>query len=251
MPVSCTPRRCAGGGGGDRTGGGGWGLPGLRRGKKGKERCRARSDSGAAGRGHPAHTPFPGRRCACAPRRIPQFPLPGGGRPGPGLTWASLGGSARCSLGRAGRGAKAPGPWLWLGGCPPSPPPPTPAGLGAGRAIPEKVCRAGLGEQRAGGGGRTRHVCGLVCDSVPFTRRFKGRTASLARKRKNLGAGRLGRISVQPSRSALPLRARLAQWRLIRALAAGHSPVTSPQGARFTTPRPQPRLALSGARAAT
>lgn len=95
--------------------------------------------------------------------------------------------------------------------------------------------------RRTKGGGRTRHICGLVCDSIPLTRRFKGSTASLARKRKNLGAGRLGRISVPPCSLGAAPRSRLAQCCFIRALDPGHSPATSPQPARFTTPSPGPR----------
>lgn len=57
--------------------------------------------------------------------------------------------------------------------------------------------------RRTKGGGRTRHVCGPVCDSIPVTRRFKGRTASVARKRKHLGAGRPACFCPAP-RSALP-----------------------------------------------
>lgn len=141
-------RRCAGGGGGlERA------MTGFSRDTAGPARWKSRKGDaeGTPGQGEAKaslHTP-PSRPAPSAPSvcraASPSVSLPGGGPLLPGLRaaqpWAArhsthwvAGGRGRrtCSPAALGRVA----PW--------------PAGLG--RAIPEKVCRAGLGEQRPGGG---------------------------------------------------------------------------------------------------
>lgn len=90
-------------------------------------------------------------------------------------------------------------------------------------------------------GRRTRHVCGLVCDSVPFTRRFKGRTASLARKRKNLGAGRLGVFRSSPLARRCPSAPGSRGGASLRA--PGRGPLSSnfPARGEIYDPRPPAR----------
>ena len=225
-------RRCAGGrrgtGEGDDRGLPGHGGPCTLEEQEGG--CRG-DPRPRRGQGQLAHTPFQAR-AVCA-ERVPRgesLSFPAWRRPFAPRARASQPWAARYSAHwvAGGRGRRTCSPAA-LGRVAPRP-------AGLGRAIPEKVCRAGLGEQRPGG--RTRHICGLVCDSIPLTRRFKGRTASLARKRKNLGAGRLGRISVRSRSLGAAPSSRLGQCCFIRALDPGHSPATSPQQARFTTPSP-------------
>lgn len=197
-----------------RGAGGGWDrgrrlvLPGLRGPQAPEAKAGgARREPGRArrGRGQFARTPSPGPRRprrASAARRIPQFPLPRGGPLGPGLTCPSAGhlGVSQTGAGRVGE-PRVIG--LWLGGWLPGRP-------GVVRAIPEKVCRAGLGEQRAGGGPGVFADLFVTQSLLPGVSKAELQ-ASPGRER-TWGRGRRGRVSVRPRRlrAAPRLQARAA-----------------------------------------
>ena len=148
---------------------------------------------GAEGPGpaRPVHTQRPPQARTVALRVCsaanPQFPLPRGCPLDPGLTCPGAGrlGTSQTGAGRVG----TPVLQLWLGGWSRGRP-------GVGRAIPEKVCRAALGEQRAGGGP------GMFADLFVTQSHLPGVSkaelqASPGRER-TWGRGRRGLVSVRP-----------------------------------------------------
>lgn len=174
--------------------------------------------------------------CPAAARWVPRLTCPSPGRLSPSQTGARAGGGPRALVLRLRSGRVAPGR------------------PGVCRAVPEKVCRAGLREQRAGGGP------GMFVDLFVTQSLLHGVSKTdlqaLSGRERTWGRGRLGRrISVQPRSLARPLSSRLAQRRFIRAPGPGGAPGTSPHAARATSPRPRPGpapgLALSGTSAAT
>lgn len=160
-----------------------WTLPAGRAGIG----CR-RDPRPRRGQGQLAHTPLPG------PRR-PSVSLPGG---------CPLAARARASQPRAAR-QSAHGVAGGLGRRPCSPAAlgrvaPRPARLR--RAIPEKVCRAGLGEQRAGGG------LGIFVDLFVTQSLLHGvskaELQALPGRERTWGRGSSGALLSGCARSALP-----------------------------------------------
>lgn len=264
MPVSCTPRRCAGGGGGSDRGR--WpGAPGAPRapgaGRKGRRGAEG-TDPGAARRVSPHTPPFQARaaRAALVHRgESLSFPCPVAASLIPGSPGPALGGSARRSLGLAGRGSKAPrsSGCGWVGVRPPVPPlvppvspvPTVPGRLGIGRAIPEKVCRAGLGEQRAGGG-PGMFVDLFVTQSL-LHGVSKAELQALPGRERTWGRGGLGAFLSSPFARRCPSASGSSSG-----VSLGPRPRATlqelPRNRRdLRPPPPGARLALSGGRAAT
>lgn len=192
------------------------------------------------------YTPSPGPRrpcCACGARRIPQFPLPHGGPVDAGLTCPSAGrlGTSLTGAGRVGEGAVI---GLWLGGW-------LSRRRGVGRAIPEKVCRAGLGEQRAGGGPGMFADLFVTQSLLPGVSKAELQ-ASPGRER-TWGRGRRGLISVQPrGLGAAPRLQARAAVSLEHWTRATHQELPRKErDLRSSTPYQALGLAMSGRSAAT
>lgn len=125
------------------------------------------------GQGRLAHSPFQARA-------VPQFPCRVAAHACYlGSCVPALGGEApQRTLGHRRAGAKALfSRCAWEGG-------PRPASR-LRRAIPEKVCRRADSRRTKGGGGLG--ILWTCCDSIPLTRRFKGRTASAPGRERSRG----------------------------------------------------------------
>lgn len=177
---------------------------GPRREETRKEGCRgSRAGQGEAKAG--SHTPLPRpapsalRLCSAANPSVSPAPR------WPAWSWAHLSQSWAsghlADWGWAGGGAPSHRALVgrWLPGRP-----------GVVRAIPEKVCRAGLGEQRAGGGPGVFADLFVTQSLLPGVSKAELQ-ASPGRER-TWGRGRRGRVSVQPRwlRAAPRLQARAA-----------------------------------------